>query len=467
MTDILSDTYTDDNKQSWLFDNPPEPLPLGTSDDLFSGELSSTDLSVGLSLDLPPTAAALDSAVFATPATLNAPPPPPLLMTLSAMNTQLGALSGQTAPHVKREAADDAPPPLPTTPPSGATTASGATADEGDDEFTPRKRRVVRPTRRALAARDASSDGSSDDGKESVSDSDTSPPKRRGRRAAAEIIKERMDPALLNGPPPNCDPAIRRVALTRERLLTIGSAEMEARCDELQSALALTPAEQKELRRQRRLVKNREYAQQSRNKKKRVLQSVDTTITDLQRENDELQRELAATQGRLAAALRAASALGDAGRELVSTLLGGASAAAAVSGKRRRTDSADAADADASSTGSSSSSAGGVALFVMLLSFGVSLAAFGGHAATDARAAPPLVARGTHTRAPGAPAMAVTPSKTNRALLTCDDAMWTSADVDVDETRANGTELVDALVGRLAELELDDTHSLPPLVESV
>jgi hypothetical protein len=179
--------------------------------------------------------------------------------------------------------------------------------------------------------------------------------KRKGRRAAAEIILERVgDVSKLNAPPVDCDPAIRRVALTRERLLTISGEELEQRFDDLNSKWLLTAAENKELRRQRRLVKNREYAQQSRNKKKAVVASVDSKFDQLQRENDQL-------RSRIAAAVALAHSLGAAGAALVSAL----AAPVATASKRRRTVEP--------SVGGSGGGGGGAVLMVMLLSFGLFL----------------------------------------------------------------------------------------------
>jgi len=50
--------------------------------------------------------------------------------------------------------------------------------------------------------------------------------------------------------------------------LNISSIELEARIANVTAQRKLTPNELKEVKRQRRLVKNREYSQQSRAKKK-------------------------------------------------------------------------------------------------------------------------------------------------------------------------------------------------------
>lgn len=203
---------------------------------------------------------------------------------------------------------------------------------------------------------------------------------RKGRRAAAEIIMARVgDLSKLNAAPADCDPAIRRVALTRERLLTITGEEMETRFDELNAQFLLSPSEHKELRRQRRLVKNREYAQQSRNKKKVAVASVDTKLDDLKRKNDELREraraaelEAASLRSRIDAALGVAHTAGAAGAALIAALVGTAQAAAApiATAKRRRRGDAP-GDDDVHSPTTTAAAAGGTMLMVMLLSFGV------------------------------------------------------------------------------------------------
>jgi len=81
------------------------------------------------------------------------------------------------------------------------------------------------------------------------------------------------------------------VSLTRDQLLTISSQQVEDYTREIKKARSLTPAEEKELKRQRRLVKNREYAQQSRNKKKVQERGLQGQIDILTLENSQLKNE--------------------------------------------------------------------------------------------------------------------------------------------------------------------------------
>jgi len=71
------------------------------------------------------------------------------------------------------------------------------------------------------------------------------------------------------------------VSLGREQLLTISSQDLEAFAQTISSTRKLSSAEQRELRIQRRLVKNREYAQDSRKKKKTYVEELEGTITKI------------------------------------------------------------------------------------------------------------------------------------------------------------------------------------------
>eukprot|EP01103_Thecamoeba_quadrilineata_P017044 TRINITY_DN5898_c0_g1_i1.p1 TRINITY_DN5898_c0_g1~~TRINITY_DN5898_c0_g1_i1.p1 ORF type:complete len:386 (+),score=87.02 TRINITY_DN5898_c0_g1_i1:24-1160(+) len=81
------------------------------------------------------------------------------------------------------------------------------------------------------------------------------------------------------------------VSLAREQLLTISSHDLDMFAQSVSSTRKLTQEEQKELRVQRRLIKNREYAQSSRKKKKNYVGDLEATIANLTRENEELKRE--------------------------------------------------------------------------------------------------------------------------------------------------------------------------------
>eukprot|EP01130_Rhizamoeba_saxonica_P017737 TRINITY_DN8667_c0_g1_i1.p1 TRINITY_DN8667_c0_g1~~TRINITY_DN8667_c0_g1_i1.p1 ORF type:complete len:385 (+),score=96.80 TRINITY_DN8667_c0_g1_i1:86-1240(+) len=87
------------------------------------------------------------------------------------------------------------------------------------------------------------------------------------------------------------DDDIGFVTLTRQQLLSISSAELEAHVNNLKAQRSLTSAEQKEIKRQRRLIKNREYAQASRRKKKLAQQELKTSFDTVNAENTNLKKE--------------------------------------------------------------------------------------------------------------------------------------------------------------------------------
>lgn len=84
------------------------------------------------------------------------------------------------------------------------------------------------------------------------------------------------------------------VVLSRDVLLTISSEEYDDLVSRLTERRPLTEAEKKEVRRQKRLIKNRESAAQSRNRKKQALES-------LADENARLKKELEAEKSKWSA----------------------------------------------------------------------------------------------------------------------------------------------------------------------
>lgn len=88
------------------------------------------------------------------------------------------------------------------------------------------------------------------------------------------------------------------VTLSREELLEISSRELEDRTKKLTAIRPLTAAEQREIKRQRRLIKNREYAQASRAKKKGNMSEINHRMQSLEDENEELKRQVALLQAR-------------------------------------------------------------------------------------------------------------------------------------------------------------------------
>jgi len=84
------------------------------------------------------------------------------------------------------------------------------------------------------------------------------------------------------------EPDIRCVTLTRDQLLTMTSEELDEFTARLKADHPLTTHELREIKRQRRLIKNREYAQASRVKKKVVLSDLGVKFQEIENERDQL-----------------------------------------------------------------------------------------------------------------------------------------------------------------------------------
>jgi len=78
------------------------------------------------------------------------------------------------------------------------------------------------------------------------------------------------------------------VELCEDDLIKLDSQKMETYIQAIHNEKTLTAAEEKELKRIRRLIKNREYAQSSRNKKKQHVEDMQSQINAVKDENDKL-----------------------------------------------------------------------------------------------------------------------------------------------------------------------------------
>jgi len=134
------------------------------------------------------------------------------------------------------------------------------------------------PPRRDTSPKRSSRKSSSGAGNSSDSDST---PSKKSKGASSQ-----RDPI----------PGGEAATLARETILTISSGEFEQFAEDLRKSKSLSPVEEKELKRQRRLVRNREYAQESRNKKRDTESQLETRISALETENRNLQQELKAVK---------------------------------------------------------------------------------------------------------------------------------------------------------------------------
>lgn len=92
---------------------------------------------------------------------------------------------------------------------------------------------------------------------------------------------------------------VSRVRLSREDLLRVSSKELEDFAARCAAEKPLSPEEVREIKRQRRLIKNREYAQASRVKKKDHLKEIEARFNDLEEENYNMKLQLQNMQSRL------------------------------------------------------------------------------------------------------------------------------------------------------------------------
>eukprot|EP00276_Gloeochaete_wittrockiana_P015547 CAMPEP_0184336190 /NCGR_PEP_ID=MMETSP1089-20130417/4577_1 /TAXON_ID=38269 ORGANISM="Gloeochaete wittrockiana, Strain SAG46.84" /NCGR_SAMPLE_ID=MMETSP1089 /ASSEMBLY_ACC=CAM_ASM_000445 /LENGTH=539 /DNA_ID=CAMNT_0026661147 /DNA_START=82 /DNA_END=1701 /DNA_ORIENTATION=- len=90
----------------------------------------------------------------------------------------------------------------------------------------------------------------------------------------------------------NASADVSEVTLSRERLLVMSSEDLEEFVKEIESRRPLSAAENREIKRQRRLIKNRESAQASRNRKKEQVGEMEGKVDELRRENSALKETM-------------------------------------------------------------------------------------------------------------------------------------------------------------------------------
>jgi len=82
------------------------------------------------------------------------------------------------------------------------------------------------------------------------------------------------------------------IAISRDELLKFSSEDLESYVKALSASRPLTTAENKEIKRQRRLIKNRESAQQSRKRKKDKVGDLEQQVSQLEAINEERMAKL-------------------------------------------------------------------------------------------------------------------------------------------------------------------------------
>jgi len=82
------------------------------------------------------------------------------------------------------------------------------------------------------------------------------------------------------------------VTLSREELLSFSSEQYESFVEQICQVRELSQSEKNEIKRQRRLIKNRESAQASRQRKKSLIDDLEKKVRDLGNENHLLKRKV-------------------------------------------------------------------------------------------------------------------------------------------------------------------------------
>lgn len=113
-------------------------------------------------------------------------------------------------------------------------------------------------------------------------------PKATAAAKVAPVAKVKISKEPNTKKRARVEPDIRSVTLTRDQLLTMTSEELDDFTKRLKEDHTLTAHELREIKRQRRLIKNREYAQASRVKKKGVLTDLSHKFSELEDERLQL-----------------------------------------------------------------------------------------------------------------------------------------------------------------------------------
>eukprot|EP01112_Ceratiomyxa_fruticulosa_P010174 TRINITY_DN2682_c0_g2_i1.p1 TRINITY_DN2682_c0_g2~~TRINITY_DN2682_c0_g2_i1.p1 ORF type:complete len:523 (-),score=131.14 TRINITY_DN2682_c0_g2_i1:63-1631(-) len=142
---------------------------------------------------------------------------------------------------------------------------------------------------------------------------------RKRQRDDSSSSSEEENEARINSVRPIANLTTPFVPLTREQLLKLNSKEIEQYVANLKATRTLSATEERELKKQRRLIKNREYASQSRERKKNYHEGLERKLEDqtkeftavkienqsLRAENEMLKRQLAG----ITATIKASSSL--------------------------------------------------------------------------------------------------------------------------------------------------------------
>jgi hypothetical protein len=115
--------------------------------------------------------------------------------------------------------------------------------------------------------------------------------KKRGKQAKGADKPQKRRRSGDNVDAKNYTVGNTAVSLTRDQLLSFSSEDFEAFIAKVSSQRPLTAVEEKEVKRQRRLIKNRESAHASRQRKREFLEELQAQINELKDERDSLRAD--------------------------------------------------------------------------------------------------------------------------------------------------------------------------------
>eukprot|EP01097_Dermamoeba_algensis_P003547 TRINITY_DN2448_c0_g1_i1.p1 TRINITY_DN2448_c0_g1~~TRINITY_DN2448_c0_g1_i1.p1 ORF type:complete len:457 (-),score=119.89 TRINITY_DN2448_c0_g1_i1:230-1600(-) len=134
-----------------------------------------------------------------------------------------------------------------------------------------------------------SSSGNSSSSGEELDTPPTSPGDSCGKKRRYPMVKEEAVDAIQRS---LGDSNSALFSLTRDDLLKLSSDTLDNLAQTLASTRPLTDDERKQLKKQKRLIKNRESAQLSRQRKKVYLEDLEVKVSRLTEENDDIRRSL-------------------------------------------------------------------------------------------------------------------------------------------------------------------------------
>jgi len=143
------------------------------------------------------------------------------------------------------------------------------------DEFTPENSSPIQNYENNLNG----SNNTSEEDEEDIKVDKSAKKGKRGRK-----------PSLVSGTIKNIKVDPNFVELPLEALYKFDSEKMENYLKQLLLNRKLSSEEEGELKKIRRLIKNREYAQSSRNKKRKNFDQAQTQLTEVSKENDDLRK---------------------------------------------------------------------------------------------------------------------------------------------------------------------------------